>query len=228
MQFTNFTHLSEPTGAEQFCAALASVCVDVGMEHYLAVRLGGNRLDDVLQVFENAPEQAGDVKSLRHWSITRLLDRMRDSGPPVVFGHDAEAGLELPGYMSGVGYLVREQRGAAVFFLGCSAASLPVPALPVIQSLMLAAHHGISGMAKLERMDIPLSGQELLCLQHFLNGHSAKVTAELTGVSRKTVEHYLASARKRLGVKTTSAAAYKAFDRGWIKLDGSGGAVVTG
>lgn len=226
MHLPIFSALAEPETPEQLSAALQAICLDAGLEHFLVVRLGGQQLDDVLQVFENAPAGAGDVKSLRHWSIGRLLDRMRKVGPPVVFGEGAEPGLEIPGYTSGVAYLLREARGGTVFYLGSSAPALPVPMMPAVQTLLLAAHQSIGGIARLNVQSSPLSEKELLCLQHFLNSLSAKETAQAMKVTRKTVEHHLASARKRLGVKTTSAAAYRAFDRGWITLNIGGSATV--
>lgn len=228
MTIPPFSTLADATSPQQYSEAMADVCQCAGLQHYLVIRLCGQMLDDVMQVYENAPEYAVEVKALRHWSIARLLERMRKGGPPVVFGEGAEPGLELPGYTSGIGYLMREPRGATMFFMGCSAPALPVPAMPAIQMLVMAAHYSIEGLTRLQVESCLLSPKERLCLQHFLEGLSAKQTAEAVGLTKKTVEHYLESARKRLGVKTTSAAAYKAFDRGWLTLDLGGNAAAAG
>lgn len=217
--------LAEAPTTEAFAAALASACRASGFEHYLAVHLSGSQLESVTRVLENAPPEAGDVKGLAHWSIVRMLERMRKITPPLVFGLGAEPPIELPGYTTGIAAHVRGKDGVGIFYFGRSGTPLqPSEIVPAMRAVLMAAVYGGPILARGDAQVCPLTAKEFACLQHFAAGLSAKQTAQVLGLSYKTVEHHLASIRKRMGVDSTSAAAYKALNLGWLTTGEGGGA----
>jgi DNA-binding CsgD family transcriptional regulator len=213
-----FDALARPSSAAHFASALNDISGSVGLAHFLIVRLRGPDLAEAVQCVHNAPLESQEaVQALRHWSIARMLDRMRAGGPPVVFGQGDEPALALPGYTSGVGAFARERRGACVLYLGCDAQALPPElVMPAVQAAVLGVQYALSGMAALHVAQCPLSERERACLQLFMAGQSARQMAQGLNLSPRTVENHLASVRKRCGAETTIAAVYHAIHQGWI------------
>ena len=213
-----FDALACPSSAAHFASSLSDLGGSVGLAHFMIVRLRGPDLEEAVQCVHNAPlDSQAAVQALRHWSIARMLDRMRAGGPPVVFGQGAAPALALTGYTSGVGAFARERRGACVLYLGCDAQALPADhVMPAIQAAVLGVQYALSGMAALHAAHCPLSERERVCLQLFLAGQSARQMAQALNLSPRTVESHLASIRKRCGAETTIAAAYHAIHQGWI------------
>lgn len=228
MGFEDLQALNDPTSAESFADALARLCKEAGMTRYLVVRLRGTELDDVAQVFHNAPDSQV-MAGMRHWSLVRMLDLMRVAGPPVVFGQGAAPAPEVPGYASGVAAIARELRGACIVYFASTAPSVPAAqCLALTRSALLAAHHCLAGLAKLHATACPLSERELQCLQLFVEEKSSREIGQALGISARTAEHYLESARTRFGVDSTLAAACYAIKQGWIELPRGGSIQVTG
>lgn len=229
MPFEHLKKLAAPGTAERFGETMASLAAEAGAEHFLAVRLRGVSLEDVVQVIHNAPSPEV-VQGMRHWSLVRLLDSMRASALPVVFGRGAAPAPEVPGYSSGVAAMAREPRGAVVIVLGRSAAELPADlTTPLVQMALLAAHHSIDGLRQLHAAACPLSERELECLQLAFTGElSSRDIAKRLAISARTVEHYLESARSRFGVDSTIAAGVHAVNQGWMDLLSSGPIEITG
>jgi DNA-binding CsgD family transcriptional regulator len=211
--------LAAPASPEEFAQLLAQACQLAGFAHYLAVRYSDENLSNVIQVFQNAPaESAEDVRAVSHWSIARLVHRLRQTPVPILFSPNGEPGLELPGYMSGIAVVARERRGGVVLCFGSDAPEVDTSRMvPMLGQLLHAAHACIPGFASLHVEACPFSQQELAGLRHVLQGFSSKETAQRLGISPRTVEHHMESARKRCGVKTTMAAAYFARDHGWLE-----------
>lgn len=223
--------LADPASPEQFHAALNDICRRAGHSHYLAIRLRGLNREEAVQVFQNAPAEASEqLQALRHWSVGRMVERMRDCRLPVFFGQGAEPGLELPGYLSGVAATARELRGACIVYFGS-----PEPAVDTAnqmvatQFVVLASAYGVIGLAKLHKQNRPFSERELDCLRLAVEGLSAKQTAQRLNISPRTVEHYLENIRKRCGMESTTGAVWHAINQGWIDVTTDGNTVrVTG
>ena len=229
MPFEHLQALSSPDSAEHYSATMARLCAKAGAQHFLAVRLRGVNLDDIVQVMHNAPTPES-VNGMRHWSLVRLLDAMRASPLPVVFGAGAAPGPEVPGYASGVACKAVEPRGAVIIVLGQQEPELPAAqSLAWVQAALLAAHHSISGLRQLHAAACPLSDRELECLQMaFASDLSSREIGKELGISARTVEHYLEQVRAKLGVDSTLAAGVKAVNQGWMDLQSSGPIVITG
>lgn len=229
MPFEQLLVLTDPPSVEAFGSALGSLCREAGAHHFLAVRLRGVHLDDVVQVIHDAP-RPDLVEGMRHWSLQRLLDTMRTSPLPAVFGAGAMPGPEVPGFSSGVAALAREPRGAVVIVFGLNATEAPSQAAGVlIQSALLAAHHSIDGLRQLHAAACPLSDRELQCLELAFTGElSSREIGQRLNISARTVEHYLEQGRAKLGVDTTIAAGVQAVNKGWMDLPSSGPIEVTG
>lgn len=228
MHLELFDTLADATSPEQFADALGTICIQAGFDHYLVVRLAGKDLADTIQVYENAPEGAGDVQGLAHWSIARMLERMRKAVTPVVFGPGAEAPIELQGYSCGIAAIARVRHGAAIFYFGRSTPIEMHQVITAMQDMVMTASYGIHSLSKFHFQTCPLSHQELQCLRLMLEGLSAKETAVALDVSFRTVEHHLESIRKRFGVDTTAAAAYKALHLGWLDAPANDGVASNG
>lgn len=67
-----------------------------------------------------------------------------------------------------------------------------------------------------ERMDVPLSPQQLTILKLVAQGHSNREIAEQLGLSENTVKGHVAEILHRLGVKNRVEAAILASDKGWL------------
>lgn len=212
--------LVAPATLQEFAAGLEQACRDAGFEHYLAMVFADDELTQLQQVIHNGPVEAREhLQQAAHWSVGRLVDHMRLARLPVHFGEDAPMGLELPGYRSGVAYLARQRRGGLLLVFGAEAKALDLAAMVfMVGQVTLTAHCGLQGLATLEVRQCPFTAKELECLQLALAGLSSKETAQQLGISRRTVEHHLASARKRCAVGTTMAAAYFAVGQGWLEM----------
>lgn len=223
MPFEHLQALSSPESHEDFSAALGRLCAAAGADHYLAVRLRGVELDQVVQVMHNSPVPDA-VNGMRHWSLVRLLDALRASPLPVVFGPGAAAAPEVGGYAAGVACKAVEPRGAVVVVLSRAAAEpLGDDTMHLVQTALLAAHHSVAGLRKLHALACPLSERELECLQMAFAGElSSREISKVLQISARTVEHYLEQARAKLGVDSTLAAGVKAVDQGWMDLLKSG------
>lgn len=223
MPFEHLPKLSAPDTAEAFAAAMTAVAQGAGADHYLAVRLRGGQLDEVVQVIHDAPRPEL-VQGMKHWSLMRLLDGLRASPLPVVFGDGAAPAPEVAGFASGAAAIAHENRGAVVIVLGNAAAAVPADgATLMVQTALLAAHHALDGLKLLHMASCPLSERELQCLQlAFASEKSSKAIGLMLGISARTVEHYLEQARAKLGVDSTLAAGIRAVDQGWMDLPRSG------
>lgn len=219
MPFEHLQALSSPESHEDFSTALGQLCAAAGADHYLAVRLRGVELEQVVQVIHNGPAPEM-VNGMRHWSLVRLLDALRASPLPVVFGPGAASAPEVPGYAAGVACKAVEPRGAVVVVLSRVAAEpLGADTTHLVQTALLAAHHSIAGLRTLHGLACPLSERELECLQlAFTSELSSREIAKVLQISARTVEHYLEQARAKLGVDSTLAAGVKAVDQGWMDL----------
>jgi DNA-binding CsgD family transcriptional regulator len=219
MPFEHLQALSSPESNEEYAAALGRLCDAAGADHYLAVRLRGVELDQVVQVIHNGPAPEA-VNGMRHWSLVRLLDALRSSPLPVVFGPGAAPAPEVPGYAAGVACKAVEPRGAVVVVLSRAAeAPLGNDTMHLVQTALLAAHHSVAGLQMLHGLACPLSERELECLQLAFAGElSSREIGQLLKISARTVEHYLEQARAKLGVDSTLAAGVKAVDQGWMDL----------
>jgi DNA-binding CsgD family transcriptional regulator len=229
MPFEHLQALSSPESNEDFSAALWRLCEAAGAEHYLAVRLRGVDLDQVVQVMHNGPAPEA-VNGMRHWSMVRLLDALRASALPVVFGPGAAPAPEVAGFAAGVACKAVEPRGAVVIVLSKAAAEpLGDDTMPLMQTALLAAHHSVAGLRKLHALACPLSERELECLQlAFAAELSSREIAKRLQISARTVEHYLEQGRAKLGVDSTLAAGVKAVDQGWMDLLNSGPIEIAG
>jgi len=229
MSFENLQALSSPESATDFSNAMGQLCTASGADHFLAIRMRGVDLGDVVQVIHNAPVP-DLVNGMRHWSLVRLLDTMRATALPHVFGPGAAPGPEVPGYVTGVACKAVEPRGAVVVVLGRTESEpLGEATMPLVQAALLAAHHSISGLSKLHALACPLSDRELECLRlAFVGELSSRQIAKELQISARTVEHYLDQARAKLGADSTLAAGVKAVNQGWMDLLNRGPIEITG
>lgn len=214
------SQLVNPATQEQFADELEKICLSAGFPHYLLLRFSDDNFSDVVQSLHNAPPASRELMhAAGHWSIVRLVERLRQSPLPVHFGAHQRIGLELPGYVSGVAAVSRERRGGVILCFGAGSPELDTSRLVhMLGQVTLAAQLCGPGLASIHLEPSPFSQQELACLQMRFDGLSSKQTAQKLGISFRTVEHHLESARRRCGVRTTMAAAYHACDRGWIQL----------
>lgn len=214
-----YLELSEPSSTEHFTQTMEALCRDVGMQHYLVARLRGVELEHVLQVLHNTASDS-QVQGLRHWSLVRMVDHMRDTRIPAIFGAGAAPAPELPGFGSGVASMAAEERGAVLVYFGHSAPALAADqVMPLMRSTMLAAQFSHPGLAKLHAVACPLSERELECLRMaFVEEQSSKDIARDLNISARTVEHYLEIARAKLGADSTIGAGCEAVRQGWVSL----------
>lgn len=229
MPFEHLALLTAPESSEAFAEAMSAVAQGAGADHFLAVRLRGGRLDEVVQVIHDAP-RPDLVQGMKHWSLMRLLDGLRASPLPVLFGAGAAPAPEVPGFASGAAAIAHEARGAVVIVLGRSSADVPADAAALlVQVALMAAHHALDGLKQLHTSACPLSERELQCLQlTFAGEKSSKAIGLELGISARTVEHYLEQARTKLGVDSTMAAGVRAVDQGWMDLPRGGPIQFTG
>jgi len=61
-----------------------------------------------------------------------------------------------------------------------------------------------------------LTDRELECLAHASNGHTARQTGILEGLSEKTIKSYLGAARRKLGAVSTTHAVAIAIREGLL------------
>lgn len=76
-----------------------------------------------------------------------------------------------------------------------------------------------SGMVEEREDGTPsLTRREIECLRWLAQGESAKTAAFRLGITKKTVEHYIASAKHKLGAKTSIHAVVLAMKQGIIVI----------
>ncbi|MFN3303135.1 MAG: LuxR C-terminal-related transcriptional regulator [Roseateles sp.] len=222
--------LADPASPEDFAAELSRVCQHAGFEHYLALHFADDQLHTLIHTLHNAPPEARvPLQDARHWSVARMVERLRSSPLPLHYGRHQPHGLELPGYQSGVAALARDQRGGVIIAFGAHAPELDTSRLVhMLGQVCLAAQLSTQGFGIATAETCPFSQQQLACLQLRLQGHSSKQTAQKLGISFRTVEHHLESARRRCGVTTTMAVAYHAVERSWLQLPAAGAQEASG
>lgn len=86
---------------------------------------------------------------------------------------------------------------------------------PKVTGLLMARVRTGSGNGA-ERVDAPLSPQQLAILKFIAQGLSNREIAERLGLSENTVKGHVAEILHRLGVKNRVEAAILASDKGWL------------
>lgn len=218
--------LAAPASAEDFASELTRVCNGAGFSHYLVMRFNDDALTFLAQVLQNAPDESREqLHKATHWSVARLMDRVRQSPLPFHFSQHDAVGLALPGYHSGVAALARQARGGVMLCFGNDSPELDTSRLvPMMGNVLVYASVCSQGLSTLHvTEECPFTPKELACLEQTLKGLSTKQTAQQLGISPRTVDHHLESVRKRLAAKTTMAAAYLAVQRGWLRMPSGDG-----
>ncbi len=86
------------------------------------------------------------------------------------------------------------------------------------QELSTRLHMMILRSERIEREDIALSKQQIICLKWATHGYKTQQIADLMGLSENTVKLYLRLARTKLGVTNTTQAVGKAVKYGLLTV----------
>jgi DNA-binding CsgD family transcriptional regulator len=130
--------------------------------------------------------------------------------------------------MVDIGFVKREPNGAYTGELRTLTISSPIEILPDHQiAPFVFSARGISPMdcAKLQQAifekpmndDQKLSRRQLECLEGVARGETSAEIANALGVSRRTIDHYVADTCVRLGVRNRTQAVAKAIVEGLIE-----------
>lgn len=218
MQLFPFSALTPPASTDEFVEQIQAVCREAGGDRFLVVRLCGSDLEEVLQVVHNGGHAVEERLGVaRHWSVDRMLEAMRATRVPIVFGPNATPGLEVDGLVFGIGAIARSDDGACVaYFSTRKPVDLQGDVVTIMASAHIAAQHGVQYLSGKARRECPFTKQELSCMLSFAAGNSNRETAAALGISVKTVENHLERVRIKCGVDSTLAASVMAFKEGWM------------
>lgn len=128
------------------------------------------------------------------------------------------------GYRSGVAGAALDGSGTGcMLMVSSSDEKLPDAFASTLLGYTLNAAAAINGplrkLAEAVAAACPFTQDEIDCLHFTLAGLSYKDAARALGISTKSVYQSLESARARLGVKTSHAAAAMALNRGWLDME---------
>ena len=201
--------------------SLQAACDRMGIERYLILRFVGISRPRLAQIVHNADDDGTayieDLAKLSRWSV---VHEMRKFGRPTTFGADAPIAAPA-GFGRGAAALSPKNRSSCIAILCGDGLNLRDDdvciALMSMAAIMAAQIH--DSLAAIQARECPLTKQELQCLARAMAGETAKETARNLGLGVRTVEEYLARARKRLDANNSMAAGITAIDNGWLSLD---------
>lgn len=219
MEIYPYSALDEATSSEKFASVMEALVRQAGGERFIVIRLHGRDLADVSEILHNGGSAAAHDRlgATRHWSVERMLDTMRASRAPKVFGTPDNPGLEVDGFGFGVAAIAKMQAGACVVYFGAPA---PFGSQELLFGLAAAAQtcaqHGLTALQVMASRACPLTERERDCLLYYSAGMGTKEAAQALGISARTVENHLDRARIRCGVESTLALSVLAIKEGWI------------
>lgn len=159
----------------------------------------GERLDRLDPVIAHARSCSGAFS----WSVAdwpRIADRRLKLFASDALVHGVGYGLSISARASFDTQLVLSFAGAE------QVEPMPDKEIAEAVPLLMGFHYRLSPMLELQTDPTikPLSSRETLCLVWAAKGKTAPETAAITGLSPRTVQHYLDAAREKLGAVTVS------------------------
>jgi DNA-binding CsgD family transcriptional regulator len=181
------------------------------------------------ELIHNAPLELEEEVLILEVRRDPVVTRAKQSRIPVVWRSGSGGGdwRELNGdfgYRCGVAAAVLDGSGTGCMLMVSGAAEkLPDAHASTLLAYTLSAAGTINAPLRKLAAEVlaacPLSEDEIDCLHFTLAGLSYKEAARALGISTKAVYQSLESARARLGVKTSHAAAAMALSRGWLDME---------